>query len=422
MFETVQKWIESLGINIAVASGIMFVLKAAAIFVFSFVANFVAKKFILRILHALIRKTKNEWDDIIIEKKVFELLSHIAPAWVIYLGVLILFPQSDVFIEWIQRCAVVYMLIVGFMVITSLLNAGLEIYNKFDISRRRPIKGYVQIFKIGLYFLCCIFIVATLLNKSPWGLLSVLGGLTAVLMLVFKDTILGFVASIQLMGNNMVLRGDWIEMPEFGADGDVIDISINTVKVQNWDKTITTIPTYALIANSFKNWEGMMRSGGRRIKRAFYIDINTIKFCTSDMIEKFKRFGYLKEYILDKEKEIAEANQKNQIDTSELVNGRRLTNIGTLRAYIIEYLKRHPKIHNNMTFLVRHLSPTDHGVPIEVYVFSNDQAWANYEAIQADIFDHIFAVVPEFGLKIFQQPSGNDLGKFFREREKVNVG
>ncbi len=412
MFDVAQMWFENLGINGAVDSGMVFALKAVAIFVLSFTANTVAKKFILRIFHAIILRTKNKWDDLVVEKKVFVLLSHLAPAWVIYIGVLVLFPQSDVFIEWVQRCAVAYMIIVGFMVVNSLLSVGMEIYQKFEVSRRRPIKGYVQVLRMGLCFLCCVFVVAALLNKSPWGLLSVFGGLTAVLMLVFKDTILGFVASIQLMGNNMVARGDWIEMPDFGADGDVIDISINTVKVQNWDKTITTIPTYALITHSFKNWEGMSRSGGRRIKRAFYIDMNTIKFCTLDMIEKFKRFEFLKDYVEAKEKEIEEANQKGRVDVSELVNGRRMTNIGTFRAYIIEYLKCHPKIHNNMTFLVRHLTPTDHGLPIEVYVFSNDQVWANYEAIQADIFDHILAVVPEFGLRVFQQPSGYDFQGF----------
>ena len=420
MFNSIQIWIESLGINAAVASGIVIILKAAAIFILSFIANMIAKRVIVQVVHAIILKTKNKWDDLIIQKKVFELLSHMAPAWVIYVGVLVFFPQSDIFVEWIQRCAVVYMIIVGFMVINSILQVSVEVYQTFEVSRKRPIKGFIQVLQIASYFLCFIFVIATLLNKSPWGLLSLFGGLTAVLLLIFKDTILGFVANIQLMGNKMIARGDWIEMPSFGADGDVIDISINTVKVQNWDKTITTIPTYALITNSFKNWEGMSRSGGRRIKRAFFIDVHTIQFCTEAMINKYKRFEYLKEYIVSKEQEINEDNQKQNIDTSELVNGRRMTNVGTFRAYIIEYLKRHPKIHDKMTFLVRQLAPTDHGLPIEIYVFSNDQNWVNYEAIQADIFDHIFAVLPEFELRVFQQPSGFDFQKVLINKEQVN--
>ena len=419
MFNSIQIWIENLGVNIAIASGIVIILKGMAIFILSVAANMLAKRVILQVLHAIILKTKNKWDDIIIQKKVFELLSHMAPAWVIYGGVFVLFPQSDIFVEWVQRCAVIYMIVVGFMVINSILQVSVEIYQTFEVSRRRPIKGFVQVLQIVSYSLCFIFVIATLLNKSPWGLLSLLGGLTAVLLLIFKDTILGFVANIQLMGNKMIALGDWIEMPNFGADGDVIDISINTVKVQNWDKTITTIPTYALITHSFKNWEGMSRSGGRRIKRAIFIDMNTIKFCTEAMINKYKRFEYLKEYIVSKEQDINTYNQEKKVDVSELVNGRRMTNIGTFRAYIIEYLKRHPKIHNHMTFLVRHLAPTEHGLPIEIYVFSNDQNWVNYEGIQADIFDHILAVLPAFELRVFQQPSGFDFQKVLLNKEQV---
>ncbi|VAX37042.1 Small-conductance mechanosensitive channel [hydrothermal vent metagenome] len=414
MFNELQTLLQGLGFSLAAAGGSIFILKVAVIFILSFLSNIIAKRLIVRSLHSIIYKTENKWDDIFAEKKVFELLSHIAPAWVIYAGVFILFPQSDIFIIWIQRFAVVYMIVVGVMVVNSLLTVAEEIYRTFAVSRRRPIKGYLQVFKIGLYFLCIIFVIATLLNKSPWGLLSILGGLTAVLILVFRDTILGFVAGIQLMANNMVSRGDWIEMPDFGADGEVLEITINTVKVQNWDKTITTIPTYALISRSFKNWEGMSRCGGRRIKRVVCIDMNTIKFCTPQMISKFKRFDYLKKYIDSKEKDITQANQENGVDVSELVNGRRMTNVGTFRAYIVEYLKHHPKIHKNMTFLVRHLKPTENGLPIEIYVFSNDQVWANYEAIQADIFDHILAVLPEFELRVFQRPSGSDFQKIMQ--------
>jgi miniconductance mechanosensitive channel len=238
--------------------------------------------------------------------------------------------------------------------------------------------------------------------------LSGLGALTAVLLLVFKDTILGFVAGIQLSANKMVAVGDWIEMPKYGADGDVIDVALTTVKVQNFDKTITTIPAYALISDSFKNWRGMFQSGGRRIKRAVHIDMQTVMFCNEEMLARFAKIQYISEYIQRKKEELEKHNAKHQVDNSNLVNGRRMTNVGTFRAYVTEYLKNHPKIHRELTFLVRQLAPGESGLPIEIYVFTNDTEWAHYEAIQADIFDHILAVLPEFDLRVFQNPSGMD--------------
>jgi miniconductance mechanosensitive channel len=230
-------------------------------------------------------------------------------------------------------------------------------------------------------------------------------------MLVFKDSILGLVGGIQLTANNMVHIGDWIEMPKYGADGDVIDISLTTVKVQNWDKTISAIPAYALISDSFKNWRGMSESGGRRIKRSINIDMNTVKLCDPMMLDKFRRIEHIAEYIDAKQSEIDEYNAAANIDNTEMVNGRRMTNVGTFRAYVVAYLKNHPKINQNMTFLVRQLKPTECGLPIEIYVFSSDKVWANYEAIQADIFDHILAVIPEFGLRVFQNPTGSDFSR-----------
>jgi miniconductance mechanosensitive channel len=273
------------------------------------------------------------------------------------------------------------------------------------VSNRIPIKGFIQVFKIIIYFTAAIFIISILLNKTPIYLFSGLSALTAVLMFIFKDAILGFVAGIQLSANRMVATGDWISMPKYGADGDIVEIALTTVKVQNWDKTITTIPTYALITESFKNWRGMSESGGRRIKRAISIDMNTIGFCTEDMLRRFGKIQYISDYIEKKKIELQEINKIEQVDTSSLVNGRRMTNIGTFRAYVEAYLNK------EMTFLVRQLAPTEHGLPIEIYVFSKDQEWANYEAIQANIFDHILAVVPEFDLRVFQDPSGSDFSK-----------
>jgi miniconductance mechanosensitive channel len=253
-----------------------------------------------------------------------------------------------------------------------------------------------------------VLVIALLFKQSPFGILGGLGAMTAVLILVFKDTILGLVASFQISTTDMVRIGDWIEMPKYGADGDVIDVSLHTIKIQNWNKTISTIPTYALISDTFKNWRGMSDSGGRRIKRAVNIDITSIKFCTEEMIKRFSKFQYISEHVEKKKKELAEFNEVNRFDISELVNGRHMTNIGTFRAYLEEYLRNHPKIHQDMTFLVRQLPPGEHGLPIEIYVFSNDQRWAQYEAIQADIFDHILAVLPMFDLRAFQSPTGHD--------------
>jgi len=289
------------------------------------------------------------------------------------------------------------MIIIMMLVLDSLLNTVEDIYQTFRASKEIPIKGFIQVLKLALYFVAAIFVISILLNKTPVYLLSGIGALAAVMLLVFKDSILGFVAGIQLAANRMVSVGDWIEMPKYGADGDVLEVALTTVKVQNWDKTITTIPTYALISESFKNWRGMSESGGRRIKR-----------CNGEMLERFGKIQYISEYIETKKHELEEFNQATKVDNASLVNGRRMTNIGTFRAYVKAYLQNHPMINKDMTFLIRQLPPTEYGLPIEIYVFSKDKVWANYEAIQADIFDHILAVVPEFDLHVYQNPTGAD--------------
>ncbi len=403
-----QNWLSQGGVpdqNIGLA---VITIKIIALLILCWIVNVIAKKFILRLVRAIIRKTKNDWDDVFVDKQVFKNVSHFAPAFVIYFLAPIWLEASPEVIDVIRRMANAYMIIVGCWVFDAVLNAVLVIYQRFDISRKKPIKGYLQAVKILIYFLTVLFVISTLMNKSPWGFLSIFGGLTAVILLIFKDMILGLVAGIQLTSNNMVARGDWIEMPKYGADGDVIDMTLTTVMVKNWDKTITTIPAYALISDSFKNWRGMQESGGRRIKRSFNIDMNSIKFVDEELLRKFEKFDFLRDYLKEKTKEIADFNKVKNIDTDELINGRRLTNIGTFRAYIINYLRNHPKIHQELTFLVRHLAPTENGLPIEIYVFSNDQVWANYEAIQADIFDHVLAVTHEFDLRIFQNPTGAD--------------
>jgi miniconductance mechanosensitive channel len=293
----------------------------------------------------------------------------------------------------------------------SVLTAANAIYSTRPEHKERPIKGYLQVVKILLYVAACVVIVATLMDRSPWLFLSGIGAMTAVLLLIFKDTILSLVASIQLTSNEMVRVGDWIEMPQLGADGDVIDVALHTVKVQNWDKTITTIPTHKLISESFKNWRGMSDSGGRRIKRSLFLDLNTIRFLEAEEIERFGRFALLKDYIGEKREELAEFNQQPGRDLSLRADTRQLTNVGTLRAYIVNYLRAHPSIRQDMTLIVRQRDPGPNGLPLEIYTFTNDTRWAAYEDIQSDIFDHILAIVPEFGLRVFQTPSGHDFAQ-----------
>ena len=404
VFEIIESWLAAKGIDETGAYYLGILFLAIAVFVLAYIVNFVAKKVLLSVVHVFIKKSRTKWDDVFAERKLFDRLSHIAPALIIYYLAEI-FPAGQ---ESIERLAIVYIILVGVLVYDSFLNAIVDIYRTYEVSKQKPIKGYIQVVKIITYIFVAIFVVATLMNRSPLVLLSGLGAMTAVLMLIFKDSILGLVAGVQLSINDMVRIGDWIEMPNYGADGDVIDITLNTVKVQNWDKTISTIPAYALISSSFKNWRGMSESGGRRIKRSICIDMNSIKFCNEEMIGRFKNIQFISKYIENKIAELADYNKDQNIDGATLVNGRHLTNVGTFRAYIQAYLKNHPKIHKDMTFLVRQLKPTEIGLPIEIYVFSNDQNWVNYEGIQADIFDHLLAVIPEFELRLFQSPTGND--------------
>ncbi len=411
MLEILKNWIVNQGLELVVANILARGLIIILIIIFSTVAYLLAKHFILKGLAIIINQTTTQWDDILLKKKVLNRLALFVPAIVVYLSISIPFAGYPLLITLINGLVLIYMIAMGILALDALLNASLVIYSTYEVSNRIPIKGFIQVFKLIIYFTSGIFIISILLNKTPIYLFSSLSALTAILMFIFKDAILGFVAGIQLSANQMVANGDWIEMPKYGANGDIIEIALTTVKVQNWDKTITTIPTYALITESFKNWRGMSQSGGRRIKRSISIDMNTIQFCTEDMMDQFTKIQYIAEYIEKMKMELQENNKQKRVDNSSLVNGRRMTNIGTFRAYIKAYLTNHPMINKEMTFLVRQLAPNEHGLPIEIYVFSKDKNWANYEGIQANIFDHILAVVPEFGLRVFQDPSGMDFNK-----------
>jgi miniconductance mechanosensitive channel len=408
MLKLIEHWLVEQNLDAVAALVLTQILAYLFVIFLSVLVNFVAKHVILSVVRSLVSRSKTGWDDVLVQRKVFSKLSHLAPALVLYTLMPLALEGYGRLTALHTSVALIYMILIGVLVVDSFLDAVHDIYGTFEISREVPIKSFLQVAKIVLYFISGIFVLSIILNQTPLYFLSGLGALTAVLMLIFKDAILGFVAGIQLTANRMVTPGDWIEMPRYGADGDVLEVTLTTVKVQNWDKTITTIPTYALISESFKNWSGMQKSGGRRIKRALHIDMNSIQFCTEEMIGRFSRIQHISEYVETKRVETAEYNRSAEVDDSSLANGRRMTNIGTFRAYVQAYLKNHPMISQEMTFLVRQLAPGEHGLPIEIYVFCTDIRWAHYEAIQADIFDHILAVLPEFDLRVFQSASGSD--------------
>lgn len=401
-------FINDWGFSEGLAKWLHVVIFVLLIVLVSWIVDIITKRVIIRIIKGFVEKTKNQYDDIILNKGVFNSLAHISPALVVYYmlpTIIFDFPDSAAFL---QKIVLVYMILVAIMVIVSFLNALNEIYMRQGNAHKVPIKGYIQVVQIILFLIGVVWAFSVLFVFDIGKFFAGIGAFAAVLMLIFKDTILGVVASIQISANKMMSLGDWVSMPSRNADGTVVDISVNTVKIQNWDKTIATIPTYAFVTESFNNWRGMEDSGGRRIKRSINIDMSSVKFCTDEMLEKFGRIQLISDYVKSKKMEVEDFNKEMHIDESVSVNGRRMTNIGTFRRYMEEYLKSHPKIHNEMTFLVRQLQSTERGIPIEIYVFSNDQAWANYESIQADIFDHILAIMPEFELRVFQNPSGND--------------
>jgi len=387
-------------------------LLAVVVLVVSYLMYLIASRIVLASLKKLFKHTATRVDDVFVEQGTFNRLAYFVPLFVIYLSA-DLFPDYS---DYIRRFLAALLVIVLILVINAILDVVNVIYRQSKFAQVLNIKSYLQISKLLLNILGGIIVIAVVIDKSPIYLLSGIGALTAVLLLIFKDTILSFVASIQIHSNGLFKIGDWLEVPQFGADGDVIDIALHTVKIQNWDKTISIIPSHKLIESSFKNWRGMSESGGRRIKRSIYIDQTSICFCDEQMIEKFKSFKLLAPYLESKLEEIDASNANNNINMQALVNGRRLTNIGTFRAYIETYLKNHPMIHQKLTLLIRQLAPSEKGLAIEIYVFTNITDWIEYEAIQADIFDHLLSVLTEFELQVFQNPTG----KNFEQIGKLN--
>jgi miniconductance mechanosensitive channel len=385
-------------------------LSAAGLLIAAWLAWFVFGRVIVRILARLAQASPLHWDDAMVARKVPQRMAWIVPALVVLAGMDYVEGLPELVRVVVRNVSLAWIAIAATMVLGGALDAVNDIYvQSSPFAQDRPIKGYLQLLKIIFWVVALILVVAALVNRSPLVLLTGLGAMTAVLMLVFKDTLLSLVASVQLASNDMLRVGDWIEMPSQNTDGDVIDISLHTVKVQNWDKTISTVPTHLLISESFRNWRGMTDSGGRRIKRSLLLDQTSVRFLDHEERQQLRRIALIDEYLDKQREELAEYNAKLEAAGKDPVNNRRATNLGTFRAYVMAYLRSHPGVNQDMTLLVRQQDPTEHGIPLQIYCFSADVRWAPYENLAGDIFDHLLAVLPEFGLRVYQQPGSGDI-------------
>ncbi|MCW8856589.1 MAG: mechanosensitive ion channel family protein [Kangiella sp.] len=415
MQQQFTEWLKNHGVEFSDATGLISVL--GLIILISLVVHLILHRVVLRFVENRARKSEKLWKRSLFENKLFNRFALMIQGIIIYIQAGLWLTSDSEALRWVQTLSLLWIQLFALLTIFSFLDAIYLIGQKKTKTRALPLKGIFQSIKIVAVLVIGIFVVSLLVGKSPLLILSGLGAMTAVVMLVFKDPILGLVAGIQLSANDMLEVGDWLEMPQYGADGDVIEIGLTTVKVQNWDKTITTIPTYALISNSFKNWRGMMETGGRRIKRSLLIDSSSVEFLSNQFIETLRKSKLLAPYLQQKLDEVKQYNEENGLDMSLRINGRRLTNLGTFRAYLINYLKNHPQIHQELTLMVRQLEASSNGIPLEVYAFTKTTDWAVYEGIQSDIFDHIFAVLPEFGLRVHQSPTGYDVRSLAIARE-----
>lgn len=380
----------------------------AVMLTISFIIDKIDRRILVNLLHKLLDKTSPSLFSLLEKHQALAKIAAIIPLLIISLLTPIALNSYPWLGDLVLLICNVAILIKAALFLSALLDVLLGISRQHGLQNKLPVKSIIQLIKLALFLITIVLTISMVLGKSPLYFLSGLGALTAVLLLVFKDTILGFVAGVQLAANQMVGRGDWIEMPKYGADGEVLEVALTTVQVQNWDKTITMIPTYALISDSFKNWRGMEQSGGRRIKRSVKLDINSIRFLDQAMIDHLMKIDCIQSYLAAKQQQLDSNNKLVDADLNITANGRKLTNVGTFRAYLEFYLQNHPMVNQEMTLIVRQLPATEHGLPIELYLFCTDQRWAPYESVQADLFDHIFAVLPEFGLRVFQNPTGHD--------------
>lgn len=386
----------------------------AALLIVAYLSFRLTREVLVRLVNPLLDRTRIVWDDALKNRRFFWRLSYAVPVIILQAGIPLLPALAPVSALWLQRLLSIGMAVVVVRALSALVSAFGDVYETRPNAAQRPIKGYLQVIVLIAYLLTAVIVVAIVIDRDPLLILSGIGAASAVLLLIFRDTLLSLVAGMTITNNDLIRVGDWIEMPQFNADGDVVDIALNTVTVQNWDKTFTVIPTHQFLGNSFKNWRGMQNSGGRRIKRSLLIDMATVRFMTDEDVENLSRFALLRPYFEEKREDIARWTAEHQEALTDPVNSRRLTNLGTFRAYIARYLRARPDIAHDMTFLVRHLAPTPEGLPIEIYVFVADVRWAVYEGVQADVFDHLLAIMPEFGLAVYQGPSGADLRSLSR--------
>lgn len=418
MIIEIKRWLIDLGLSDFYAELLKLVIVILIIFIISYVANFLTKKFIFVFVTRIIKRTTFTWDDILLKNKVFYRFSHIVPALIIYYSSNIVLKEYSTWITVVKSMVYIYLIVMAMLIISAFLKSLNEIYLSIPSLKDRPIRGFLQVINIFNFLIGSILILSIILNKDPSYFLTGLGAITAVLLLVFKDTLLGLVAGFQLSANDMIKLGDWVVMPSKNADGIVIDITLHTVKIQNWDKTISMLPSYTMVSESFINFRGMEESKARRIKRSLFIDINSVRFLTLTEIDQLKNIQLIKNYIEEKMNEIHEYNKTLPFDIENPINGRWLTNIGTFRIYTFEYIKSLPFIRKDLTHMVRQLAPSESGVPLEIYAFSSIIEWENFEKIQADIFDHLMAVLPIFNLRIYQNPTGNDFTRFLKNIEK----
>ena len=422
----IHEWLMRAGMSSSNASFISGITDFILVLLIGVALYYLAKLIIVRVIKRIAVKTKSIWDDVLLGKKVFNRMAFLIPGILVYQTIpstLSEFSNGTTLIA--LKLTNIYIILVFLLVINSFFDAIYEVYQKSEYAKYHPVKGYIQVGKIVMFIIGSLLIMSYLFNQSPIFMLGGLGAFSAVLLLIFKDPILGFVGGIQLSANDMVRQGDWINMAKYGADGTVLEISLTTVKVQNFDNTITTLPTYALVSESFQNYRGMKDSGVRRIKRSISIDMSSVKFCTEEMLEKFRKISLIREYIDTTQAELEQYNKENNIDNSIPVNGRRQTNIGVFRAYLEEYLLHHPMVHNDSDQLVRQLQPNSSGIPIEIYAFIQETGFIKYEKVQSDIFDHILAIVPQFDLRLFQSPTGEDLRQSnaaYWERKDIPAG
>ena len=421
MFKQIILYFEKVGEQLGVSSSASVTLGISVsiilLIIVSWIAYVITWKIMRRTILPIIQKSKTTFDDILVKHKFFKRLAFFMPAILLYYFLDDAIGGDYEVPVFILHLIDVWLVFISIMIIDSVLSTIRDYYQRYEIAKERPIDSLVQVLKIIAYVIGGLIVISIFIDKDVSTLLFSLGTMSAVLMLIFRDPILGFIGGLQLTFNEMVRIGDWISVPKYDADGVVLEITLTVVKVQNWDKTISMVPTYALVSNSFQNWRGMEESGGRRIMRSISIDMDSVRFCTPEILEDYRKIQILRPYLDKKEKEIEAYNKKNKIDPAIFVNGRRQTNLGVFRAYLKAYLTLREDINKEMTFLVRHLQPTEKGLPIQVYVFTKTTAWADYENIQADIFDHILAAIPQFRLKVYQYPSNSGIIELLEKKK-----